>query len=222
MSSSSNIQRHCSRFIIHFFPILACLFVLSAPVFAEVRGEIINISQQYKVAFIDIGNEALAVGTIVEIQGNADTPIYLQVIEADTGLSKLGFVNSGEYKTDAANFEKIIVGNTVTIVSQNVQNAEAPAAAQKVESSQKYGQLATELQDKERQVTELTKNLEDLQILNKSLKQENSRLLLEKHINDQEKVQRYQEMGRLKDTINQLKERLQNIQKLIHEGNTCP
>ena len=211
------------------FPIsltlMACLAVVCPPSLASIKGEIINISRQYQVAFTDIGNDTFSAGDIVQVDTNDNQPVYLQVMEANTGLSKLAFVKTGKYKTDSSVFEKIIVGNTVTIISQNVPVADKgeslPSPTQKTEDDQKYTQIVVNLEEKEKEVNDLKQSLQDLQNLNRSLKQENSQLYLEKHINEQEKSQNLEEISNLKDVLGQLKARLENVGKLLQGENSA-
>jgi len=208
-----------------FLCLVICLTAICPSAQANTQGEIINISQQYKVAFIDIGNDSLSTGDVVEVSTNDNQPVYLQAVETNVGLSKLGFINTQEYRTDSSGFERIIVGNTVSIVSRNSPGADrqdpAVSSMQKTGSDQKYAQLVDNLEEKEKEVDDLKRGIQDLETLNRSLKKDNSQLFLEKHIQEEERGQRLQEINNLNSVISQLKVRLENIKRLLPvEGNT--
>ncbi len=101
----------------YFFSFLLVFFT-SAPLFAEDAGQVINVNQSYQIAFVDIGNSVLKQGDIIKVLLGAEDSVYMQVLESSSILSKLGPVQTENFKTNYKDLQRISVGDRVVKVSQ--------------------------------------------------------------------------------------------------------
>ena len=88
--------------------------VLSSPLFAQEKGQIININQGFQIAFTDLGDRFLKPGDIVKVFINKEDFVYMQVMESSAILSKLGISHKEEPKTNLQDLKRIAIGNVVT------------------------------------------------------------------------------------------------------------
>lgn len=199
-----------------FFLLFFSLSPFIPKAYSQLNGEIINVSQQYKTAFADQGSGALTVGNILQIQTSTNATVYLQVVETNPGLSKLGFIDSGEYRTDPVKFSAIIVGNSFSVVSKDIQ---APSKKGEIGLDNKdiqNSQFTAALADKEKEIADLKIKLRTSEDLLKTMRQQNSQLLMEKQIHEQDRDEGQREIGRLKEAIAKLREKLSQISQLTH------
>ena len=90
----------------------------------EVVAEIININQDQKIVFIDVGRDALAVGDVMYVSG-AGHPIYLDVVEVSDVVSKLGLTKNKKFRLPNDNLDDLAIGMKVTRI---VSASNAPVA----------------------------------------------------------------------------------------------
>lgn len=97
------------------FLILLLLLNYSPAASAEYppNGEIININQQYKIAFTDLNNRYLQIGDIVGIYKDGTCIFYLEVLASSSAISKLAPVKQGEFFNRNVDFRTISIGNDV-------------------------------------------------------------------------------------------------------------
>jgi len=100
-------------------------FIVCGPLFADDNGQIININQNYKIAFTDLGSRFLSQGDVVKIYLNTDEFLYLQVLESSAILSKLGPSKVEGFQTNLNNFQRIAVGNEVVKVNHTQEKKES-------------------------------------------------------------------------------------------------
>ena len=130
---------HNFRLHISIFVLILSLFSSWAFAMGNVSGEIININQQYKIAFTDLSSPELRVGDIVEVSDRGQFITYLKVSEASNVISKLvAITQKGEYQTKV-DFKDIKVGNSLKkiINNSNFQKVEADKSINLSADSQK-------------------------------------------------------------------------------------
>ncbi len=82
------------------------------------KGEIINVSYQYKIAFTGMSNQDLEKGDIFKIMKNGKVVTYLKVKEASDTISKLIPFSSDELPARVSDFDKVAVGNIIVKVGK--------------------------------------------------------------------------------------------------------
>ncbi len=213
------------------------LFSFQAFAMRNVSGEIININQQYKIAFTDLSNPELHVGDIVEVRDRGKFITYLKVSEVSNVISKLVMVTQkGLYQTKAA-FKDIKVGNSIKKVEHFEKNhsdlqkreidkkADLKADTQKLSESYTtlFNNLAELTNEKksleikyealEKKIKKVEKSLQDIEIKKSMLEEENKVLKasLKKIQNNNE----HKQIKSLKQTIETLKKKLERMAQLI-------
>ncbi|MBF0572028.1 MAG: hypothetical protein HQL12_09195 [Candidatus Omnitrophica bacterium] len=104
-------------FLVLFFFVIGLHSIL----FAAESGQVINVNQNYQVAFTDLDNKSLKQGDIVKVFVNDDDFIYMQVMESSSILSKLGISQKENFKTHITDIRRIAVGNKVALLSEVVE-----------------------------------------------------------------------------------------------------
>lgn len=105
-------------FQINCFLIFAFLLTPLVHARSKIRGEIINVNYEYKIAFTDIGSDALSIGDIVEVHMQSGATQFLQVIETTEVLSKIVLRPSSDQDTQNRLFNRIGVGDIVLRVGK--------------------------------------------------------------------------------------------------------
>ena len=112
------------------FAFLFFLFYASFSPADDIYAEVINIDQNQKIVFIDLGRDVLAVGDVMSVNG-ADHPVYLEVLETSDAVSKLRISRKGKFHSKTSDIDNLTVGMKVTrVLSASVEppHAVAPEA----------------------------------------------------------------------------------------------
>ena len=93
--------------------------VVSANESQEFIGEIINVNQEYEIAFTDLSSYHLKINDIVGIYRGNEVLTYLQVAESSSAISKLIPVNKDneKFSTDI-DFKDLYIGDQVHKVTE--------------------------------------------------------------------------------------------------------
>jgi len=208
---NSKIIKNFSQFVLIFFLLFSC-----GKIFAEDSGQIININQNYQIAFTDLGNRVLNQGDIVKVSLNTDEFLYLQVLESSAILTKLGPSKAEGFQTNLNDFQRMAVGNEVVKVNQTQEKVDNSAAnVSETDNTVKLSQLQVKkLEDALSLAKEEIKRLEQS---NEESKAKLNELAAENQANGEESVQAKQAAD--KQILDQLKIHLDNMRKLIDENN---
>lgn len=109
------------------YRILLFTFLLSLPLAGwakSLTGEIININPTDRVAFIDLGKDAVRSGDIFTVEGQSGK-IYLEVLQASEAVSQLGASQNEDYKGLPGDFDALSIGQTVRRVFSLDPSSEA-------------------------------------------------------------------------------------------------
>jgi len=177
-------------------------FIFCGPLFADDKGQIININQSYQIAFTDLGSRVLSQGDIVKVSLNTDEFLYLQVVEASAILSKLGPSKAEGFQTNLNDFQRMAVGNTVVKINQ-VQERVDHSAVNTPESDH-AGDLS------ELRILKLEEELTQAK--------EQIRLLIAQNQAQKQDLAPQEQSNNSKEILEQLKVRLDNMSKLVNEG----
>ncbi|MCA9401970.1 MAG: hypothetical protein KC713_10100, partial [Candidatus Omnitrophica bacterium] len=133
-------------------------------------SEIINVNDQYKVAFSDLTSPEVQIGDIIVVYVSPEQKTYLEVYETNPIMSKLGPVKTPTTEI-TTNFSFVRVGTTVakngTEPKRIIKSGEGPF-------SQVMAQAAAPMQPDKNQ--EVLNHLNDLLAKNKSLLEEMTQL----------------------------------------------
>lgn len=111
------------------FIILIYCFLSACPLHAEkVSAEIINIDQDQKIIFVDLGRDVLSVGDVMSVDG-VDHPIYLEVEETSDAVSKLRTSKNEKFYSNPSELDNVTIGMKVTRVL-TTQEQQLPASPQ--------------------------------------------------------------------------------------------
>jgi len=193
------------------------IFIVCGPLFADDKGQIININQNYQIAFTDLGNNILKQGDIVKVSLSTDDFVYMQVLESSPILSKLGSSQLENFRTNLKAFQSIVVGDGVVKVDQNQQKADNAVAD--IPGSKGTLELS------EIQIQKLEKDLalakEEINLLEKSneeSKMKLNELAAENQTTNEGPVA--PEQSDHKEIFSQLKIHLDNMRKLMDESDS--
>jgi hypothetical protein len=112
-----------------FVPFFFLFFLFQAAVLSaeDITAEIININQDQKIVFVDLGRDVLSVGDIMSVEG-VDHPVYLEVLETSDAVSKLRISKKEKFHSKTSDLDMVTIGMKVTrIASQGVEPHAAPA-----------------------------------------------------------------------------------------------
>jgi septal ring factor EnvC (AmiA/AmiB activator) len=198
----------------YIFPLFFLIFCGS--VFADSKGQIININQSYQIAFTDLGNNVLKPGDIVKVSLNAEDFVYMQVMESSPILSKLGPSQLENFRTNLKDFESLAVGDEVVKVNQGQERVD--------HSMEKLSDTKNTLELSEQQIQKLEGDLalakaeiKRLEESNEESKAKLNELAAEDQVKNKEPVAPDQSDD--KELLGQLKTHLDNMRKLIDENN---
>jgi hypothetical protein len=196
--------------------LLCFIIIFCGPVLADNKGQIININQNYQIAFTDLGNSVLKQGDIVKVTLNADEFVYMQVLESSPILSKLGTSQSDNFRTSLKDFQGMAVGNEVVKVDQTHDKAEHPATAIP-DSADAAALLEQKIQKLEGQLALAKTEIKRLEELNQESKAKLNDLTVQAQTkNDAPAVVQQADNN---EVLSQLKAHLDNMHKLIDENN---
>lgn len=206
----------------HFCGLFLAL-VFSSSALAAPSGQIINVNQDYQIAFTDLGSSVLRQGDVVKVFLTADDFIYMQVVESSSILSKLGPVQLEQYKTSYRDLNRLAVGNSVKKIDPAVEKTAPPAPAVKAAAAAPVTPVQAQpappaVVDNSQELQRLSKDLESakaeivrLQESNQSLKAQVNDLTVKGQVQPSEDVKQ------LKATLAQLKMRLENMNRMVSE-----
>ncbi len=189
-----------------------CVFaiVLQGPVFAD-EGQIINVNQNYQIAFTDLGNATLKQGDVIKVMITSDEFVYMQVLESSSILSKLGPIQSENFKTNYKDLQRVSVGNAVMKVTAALPEKTAPIASAPVPMAEKIVIVPTANQA---EAVRLEKEL-------KEAKMEISRLMeINKALQLQIQAVPVQDVRQSEDpaVLSQLRSKLENMNRLMSQN----
>ena len=95
--------------ILFLFAFLFFFFYVSLLPAEDISAEIINIDQNQKIVFIDIGRDVLAVGDVMSVNG-ADHPVYLEVLQVSDAVSKLRVSKKEKFHSKTSDLDSLTVG----------------------------------------------------------------------------------------------------------------
>lgn len=226
-----------------FILILIALFLYPAIGYSQtrtdIRGEVMNVNQHLRVAFIDIGQRYLSKGDVIEVQASHDKRVYMQILETSGVISKIGFGRVVERNFDArpSDFKRIRIGNLVGKMEFYDSGKDAIRtplkATYSVETKNRHDEEASE--ELLREFEELTKtsqeisrqldlSMEEIERLKSEggvPKKEHDDTLAEKEICLNDKMACTERVNHLEDKIRILTQKLKYMQELI-EKSTFP
>jgi len=198
------------------FAVFSFLLILAGPLFADDNGQIININQNYQIAFTDLGSRVLNQGDLVKVSLNADEFLYLQVLESSPILSKLGISKVEGFQTNINDFQRMTVGNEVVKIKQTQEKAvETPAET--TESKDTVALSEMQIQKLEGDLALAKEEIKRLEESNEESKVKLSELASESQTKVEEPAVLPPAIS--KDTLGQIKSHLDNMRKLIDENN---
>ncbi len=213
------------------YRILLFTFLLSLPLAGwakSLTGEIININPTDRVAFIDLGKDAVRSGDIFTVEGQSGK-IYLEVLQASEAVSQLGASQNEDYKGLPGDFDALSIGQTVRRVFSLDPSSEAvpmatpaaePARPQPVVPSPTPPDpaIASEVQRLRAELQALQGKAMELYTTNIELKKqlETATSLAAASSGDVHKYKKQAEDAQVK--VELLKERLDHLSKLIENN----
>jgi len=192
-------------------------FILCGPLFADDNGQIININQNYQIAFTDLGNRILKQGDIVKVFINTDDFVYLQVLESSVILSKLGPSKTEGFQTNLNDFQRLAVGDTVTkpSIAQGVGDISAGVVPES--DNTQAASSDAQIQKLEQDLANAKKQIKLLQESNEESKATLNELMSEAQVKKEEPVPQEQ-TDSSKEMLEQLKVHLDNMRKLVNDN----
>jgi hypothetical protein len=191
-------------------------FILCGPLFAEDKGQIININQSYQIAFTDLGNKELKQGDIVKVSVSADDFVYMQVLESSPILSKLGPSQLENFRTNLKDFQSMGVGNEVVRVNQPQERVyDSTAGASEAKEAVELSEL--QIQKLENDLALAKEEIKRLEESNEESKVKLNELAAENQVKKAEPV--VQEQSNSKEILEQIEVHLENMRKLMNENN---
>lgn len=184
--------------------LIFCMLFFCGKLFAEENGQIININQNYQIAFTDLGSRVLKQGDIVKVFINTDDFVYMQVIESSVILSKLGPSKVDGYQTNLSDFHRLAVGNVVSKVNTSQEAANNPVEAALPVPGNKDTEASYQLQIQKLE-EELARAKEQIRNLEESVQSTKTTVPPE-------------QTNSSKEMIGQLKEHLDNMSALVNEN----
>jgi len=93
-------------------------FLFFAPLLhaEDITAEIININQDQKIIFVDLGRDVLNIGDIMSVEGT-DHPVYLEVLETSDAVSKLRISKKDKFHSKTSDLDSVTIGMKVTRVA---------------------------------------------------------------------------------------------------------
>ena len=194
------------------------LMVAAQPLFAATTGQIINVNQSYQIAFTDIGSPMLKPGEVVKVFVSSDEFVYMQVLESSPILSKLGPVQSENYKTNYKDLLRVAVSNPVVKVGSAAEEktsamakppaVDASAAAAVVNTpapavdTAEIVRLEGELKDAKQEIGRLT----------------DANKALQAQVNDlSAQAAQAKQNAMTSPVLSQVKERLENMNRIMNQ-----
>ena len=116
---SLKLQKKLSFWLLAFLS--AGLFI--SPSFAQANGEIININLADQIVFINLTNEDLKLGDIVDIYKNEDIFLTLEVIGTSDVVSKLASLPQTPPSVLKERFQQIKVGDVALKATRKTRSA---------------------------------------------------------------------------------------------------
>lgn len=104
--------------------VIGALLVSSHVHAQDVSGEIINVNPSQNIAFIDLGKDSVSAGDVFAIESSAG-PIFLEVVEAASAVSKLSLCSKENYKSTPLDFQAVSIG----AAAKKVLSSKLPSAA---------------------------------------------------------------------------------------------
>jgi len=102
-------------------------FIFAVPLQAmDVSSEIININQEQRIVFVDLGNDVLSVGDIMSVEG-LEHPVYLEVIQVSDAVSKLRVSKVKKFFSNASELDSLTIGMKVTRILAIQEPRHSPA-----------------------------------------------------------------------------------------------
>jgi hypothetical protein len=184
------------------------------------RGEIINVSQHYKIAFTDMGKESLSPGDIVRAHISKEHFVYLKVIESSVALAKLGFTETKEFNTDPAGFKQIAIGNLVTKVLTGSREAGPMSSPPRQPDGQPRALSEERLQGQADEIMALREKLKEEQARNVELDRQLSSLASQRPPVDDDKGRCLKQVDDMAEVIQGLKARLKAMEKITRKALT--
>ena len=195
--------------------VLVALLV-GGPVLADETGQIININQNYQIAFTDLGNRTLNSGDIVKVSLSADDFIYMQVIESSAILSKLGPSKIEGFGTNLNSFGHLAVGDLVVKVTAGRDLPVNLAGAENSSKEKEDTAAQLQIQKLEQELALAKDQIKLLQESNEKSKATLNELIKESQIKKEEAVVKPADHS--KETLAQIGTHLENMHKLINDN----
>jgi len=204
------------------FRLFLFFFLFCTPLFADDNGQIININQNYQIAFTDLGNRILSPGDIVKVTLGPDEFVYLQVIESSAILSKLGVSKTQGFSTNLNDFQRLAVGDVV-IKAPAAGSAQPDNSTVIATKSPADTSSPLQVEKLEEDLLKAKEEIKLLQASNEKSKATLNQLMAEAQAKAQEPVPAVVAVDHpsdhSKEILEQLKVHLDNMHKIISENN---
>lgn len=201
--------------------ILAFIIFLSmfqGRLWAEDSGQIINVNQNFKIAFTDLGSRVLKPNDIVKVFITRDEFLYMKVIECSPILSKLGTVQEDAFKTNLQDMPRISVGNLVVKLTA-ASREEALPSESRIETkiaAEPVPQPDPDRQKLEKELAEARVEIKNLKEINAALEAKVNDLVLKVQTKDAEKAS--SEQYKINDeNITRIKIQLDKLRQLMNQ-----
>lgn len=200
---------------------LVIFFLAGGTVFAggkaeAVRGEIININHEYRVAFMDIGRDRIQEGDLVVVSVGNDRNIFLEADDVTAVLARLVPSKQPGFAIGPDEFREIMIGNPVELVArkdagQSPDEEQAPHPLIQEEVLRRQAEVErlkkeTELKDQE---------ISDLRRDNQVLRQQVSKTMLDDYAARQDIEKHKAERDQLKATVEALELKLKAMRDIV-------
>ena len=199
------------------YALIFSLFISGKEALAEEKGQLININQNYQIAFTDLGSRVLKQGDIVKVFINTDDFVYLEVIESSAILSKLGVSRADGFQTNLNDFQRLTVGDTVSLASTVQGNIDNSAGAIPESKDNEGSSLQLQIQRLEHDLAKAKEQVRLLQESNEKSKSTLNELIAQAQVKKEESVPQEQ-TDSSKEILGQLKAHLDNMSKILNEN----
>ncbi len=213
-------KRNCFHWLRLKLILALIIFVSAFPksLWAEDSGQIINVNQNFKIAFTDLGNRVLKPNDIVKVFISRDEFLYMKVMECSPILSKLGTIQEGAFKTILQDMPRISVGNVVVKLTAASQE-EAASSESRIESKavvEPAPQPDIDRQKLEHELAEARIEIKNLKETNAALEAKINDLVLKAQTKEVEGTS--SEQHKINDeNIIKIKTQLDKIQQLMNQ-----